>query len=98
MINILKRIIDDKPYQWNTLLTYALWADLTTIKNNTDHTPFQLLYGQEAVMPVEIELTSLYLSMKDVEYNSTDISQRMNALLSLEEQRNHALENLKKRQ
>jgi hypothetical protein len=36
--------------------------------------------------------------MQAEELNSTDISQRMNALLALEEQRNHALENLKKRQ
>jgi hypothetical protein len=65
LINILKMITDDKPYQWHTLLTYALCADLTTTKNNTNHTPFQLLYGQEAVMPIDLELTSFYLSMKD---------------------------------
>ena len=47
-------------------------------------------------MPIELELTSLCLSMQDEELNYTDISQRMNALLALEEQRNHALENIKK--
>jgi hypothetical protein len=98
LVKILKRIIDDKPHQWHTLLTYALWDDHTTTKNNTGHTPFSLLYGQEVVMPVELQLTSLRLAMQAEELNSTDISQRMNALLALEEQRNHALENLKKRQ
>jgi hypothetical protein len=94
----LKRIIDDKPRQWHTLLIYALWADRTTTKSSTGHTPFHLLYGQEAIMPVELELTSLRLALQAEELNSSDISQRINALLSLEEQRKHALENLKKRQ
>jgi len=48
-------------------------------------------------MPIELQFTSLRLAMKAKELNSTDISQRMNALLALEEQRNHALENLKRR-
>jgi hypothetical protein len=47
-------------------------------------------------MPVELELTSLRLELQAEELNSSDISQRINALLSLEEQRKHALENLKK--
>jgi hypothetical protein len=37
------------------------------------------------------------LELHDEELNSSDISQRINALLALEEQRNHALENLRKR-
>jgi hypothetical protein len=93
----LKKIIDDKPHQWHTLLTYALWEDHTTTKTSTGHTPFQLFYGQEVVMPVELELTSLRLALQDEEMNSTDIPQRLNALLALEEQRSYALNNLKKR-
>jgi hypothetical protein len=61
------------------------------------YTPFQLLYGQEAIMPIELELTFLHLALQAEELNSTDISQRMNALLALEEQRSHALDNLKRR-
>jgi hypothetical protein len=61
-----------------------LWVDRTTAKNSIVHTPFSLI--------------SLHLEMQDDELNSTDISQRMNALLDLQEQRNHELENLKKRQ
>jgi len=38
-------------------------------------------------MHVELELTSLCLAMQANEVNSIDISQRMNALLALEEQR-----------
>jgi hypothetical protein len=47
-------------------------------------------------MPIELEFTSLHLVLQTEESNSTDISQRMNALLALEEQRGHALDNFKK--
>jgi transposase InsO family protein len=85
IVKILKNIIDDRPRQWHILLTYVLWADRTTSKSSTGHIPFQLLYGQEAIMPIERELTSLRLALQDKELNSTNISQRMNAFLTLEE-------------
>jgi hypothetical protein len=67
-------------------------------KTSTGHTHFQFLYGQEAIMPVELELTSLILTLQAEELNSTDVPQRLHALLALEEQRSYALDNLKKRQ
>jgi hypothetical protein len=48
-------------------------------------------------MPIELELTYLCLELQAEELNSMDIHQRMNSLLSLEEQRIHALDNLKRR-
>jgi len=48
-------------------------------------------------MPVELELTSLILALQDEELNTTCISHRINALLALEEQRNHAPKSLRKR-
>jgi hypothetical protein len=90
LFKILKKIIDDKPCQWHTLLMYALWEDQINTKSSTIHTPFQLLYGQEVIMHVELKLTSLRLVLHVEELNTTYISQRINALLALEEQRNHA--------
>ena len=62
------------------------------------HTPthFELLYSQEVSMPIELELTSFILALQDKELNSTNITQRFNAILSLVEKRNHSLINLKK--
>jgi len=49
-------------------------------------------------MPIEIEISSLRLILRTEELNSVDVSQRINTLLALEEQRNFSLENLKRRQ
>jgi len=48
----------DKPRQWHLNLTYALWADRTTAKVSIGTSPFQLLFGQQAVLPIELQLTS----------------------------------------
>jgi transposase InsO family protein len=63
LIKILKKIIDDKPRQWHRLLIYVLCTNKTTTKFNIVHTPFHLLYGQETIMLVELELTSLRLAL-----------------------------------
>jgi len=46
---------------------------------------------------VELKVTSLRLSLWDKELNYTEIHQRINALLSLEEKNSYALKNIKKR-
>ena len=49
-------------------------------------------------MPTELELSSLRLMLQVEELNSYDVSQRMNALLSLEDKRTFSLDNIKRRQ
>ena len=41
---------------WSEKLTFALWAYFNT---STGATPYSLIYGMEAVFPVEIEMGSL---------------------------------------
>jgi hypothetical protein len=60
-------------------------------------TPFQLVYGQEAILPTEMEISSLRLMLQVKELNSFDVSQRMNALLDLEEKMTFSLDNIKRR-
>jgi hypothetical protein len=97
LVRIIKRLIEDKPQQCHTLLTYALWVDRTTTKVSTGCTPFHIVYGQEVILPTEMELSSLRLMLQVKELNSSDVSQIMNALLALEEQRTFALGNIKRR-
>jgi hypothetical protein len=61
-------------------------------------TPFHIFYGQEAIFPIELELYSLQLILQVEELNSSNIPQRINALLDLEEQMMFSLENIKRRQ
>ena len=44
---------------WHLQLTYALWGYRTSIRSSTGATPYSLVYGMEAVLPIEMGVRSL---------------------------------------
>jgi hypothetical protein len=56
MIEIIRKRIKDNPWRLHEKLSEALWAHRTSRLRATKVTPFELVYGQEAVLPVEIVL------------------------------------------
>jgi hypothetical protein len=40
---------------WHEILPFALHAYRTTVRTSTGTTPYSLVYGMEAVMPLEVE-------------------------------------------
>jgi hypothetical protein len=59
LIKITKKRIKDNPRRWHEKLSEALWAHRTSRDGAMKVTHFELVYGQEAVLPVEIGLQSL---------------------------------------
>lgn len=48
---------------WNEQLPYALWIYRTSIRTNTEENPFSMVYGDDAVVPLELEIPSLIISL-----------------------------------
>eukprot|EP01018_Ginkgo_biloba_P022896 Gb_03699 [translate_table: standard] len=63
LIKIIKKIVNDKGRNWHLQLDPALWAYRTSIRTPTGATPYSLVFGTEAILPVEIELPSLHISL-----------------------------------
>jgi hypothetical protein len=59
LIKIIKKTNKDNPRRWHEKLSEALGAHRTSRHGATKVTPFELVYGQEAVLPMEIGLQSL---------------------------------------
>jgi hypothetical protein len=59
LIKIIEKRIEDSPRRWHEKLSKALWAHRTSRHGATKVTPFELVYGQEAVLPREIGLQNL---------------------------------------
>jgi hypothetical protein len=59
LIKIIKKMIKYNLRWWHENLSEALWAHRTSRHKATKVTPFELVYGQEAVLPMEIGLQSL---------------------------------------
>ncbi|KAE8716368.1 PCF11P-similar protein 4 [Hibiscus syriacus] len=49
---------------WHEKLPFALLAYRTSVRTSTGATPFSLVYGMEAVLPVEVEIPSLRVLME----------------------------------
>jgi hypothetical protein len=59
LIKIIKKWIKDNPRRWHEKLSEALWVHRTSRHRAMKVTPFELVYGQEVVLPMEIGLQSL---------------------------------------
>jgi hypothetical protein len=56
---MIKKKISDHPKHWHKILFEALWAHRISKHSATKVSPFELVYGQEAVFPIEISLNSV---------------------------------------
>ena len=56
LIKLVKKKIEENPKRWNEVLSKALWAHRISRHGATKVTPFELVYGQEAILPVEVNL------------------------------------------
>lgn len=64
LVTMFQRMIGILKTNWNTMLFLAFWAYTTSMKTATGLTPFQLVYGLEAVLPIECEILSLKLAVE----------------------------------
>ena len=65
---------------WNSKFLDALWAYRSAYKFTTKFTSFQLVYGQEAILPIELELPSLRIAI-DERFNDEESLQEIIVML-----------------
>ena len=59
LLKIIRVRLDDAKGAWQEELPNVLWQYKTTARTLTGETPFRLTYGTEAIIPVEIGITSM---------------------------------------
>jgi transposase InsO family protein len=62
LIKFIKKKIEDNLRRWHEVLSEALWAHRISRHGATKVTPFELVYGQEVVLPIEVNLTAYRLA------------------------------------
>ncbi|MCO5602829.1 hypothetical protein L7F22_056968 [Adiantum nelumboides] len=65
LCKIISKHVRDRPQDWDKHIIAALWAYRTFFKVSTQLTPYHLVYGQEALLSIEVELRSLRVLAKD---------------------------------
>ncbi|KAK3010914.1 hypothetical protein RJ639_011020 [Escallonia herrerae] len=62
---------------WNERLFEALWAFQTTFGTSTRATPYALVFGSEAVLPLEVQIPSLRIAIQESLTNEESVQIRL---------------------
>lgn len=62
IVKLLKKFVSWAKRDWDDKLSKCLWTYRTTIRTPTKVTQFSLVYGAEAVLPLEVQIPSLRVS------------------------------------
>ena len=87
---IVRKMMDTYK-DWHEKLPFALHAYRTSVRTSIGATPFSLVYGIEAVLPVEVEILSLRVLMEAKLKESEWVQARYEQLNLIEEKRLEAL-------
>ena len=80
LLKIIKTKLDDVKGAWPKELPNVLWAYRTTARTPTGETPFRLTYGTEAVIPVEVGVTSTRRAVFSEEGNDDKLRLNLDCL------------------
>nr|KYP55932.1 Transposon Ty3-I Gag-Pol polyprotein [Cajanus cajan] len=65
VIGLIKKHISNKPRSWNETLVQVLWAYRNSPRDATKTTPYKLVYGHEAILPIDINLQSIHIQKQN---------------------------------
>nr|CAN67021.1 hypothetical protein VITISV_007533 [Vitis vinifera] len=80
---------------WSEKLPFALWAYRTSFRTSIGATPYSLVYGMEAVLPVEIEMGSLRVALEQQIPEANWAQTRFDQLNLLDERRLRAADHVR---
>ena len=82
----LTKVVDGNRSQWAKKLPSVLWAYRTAYKTTVGSTPFELVYGLNAILPIEFFMPTLRVAA-ELEWNGHVMSNRFSELQQLDERR-----------
>ncbi|KAI3740511.1 hypothetical protein L2E82_30972 [Cichorium intybus] len=80
IVNGIKKQLGKAKGNWVEDLPSVLWSYRTTPRTGTQETPFNLVYGTEAVLPPELMVTSLRVANFTPEQTDTDLQQNLDLM------------------
>jgi hypothetical protein len=65
LIKLIKKKIEEHPKRWHEVLSGALWAHHISKHSRTKVTLFWLVYGQEDILPIQVNLDALWVAWQN---------------------------------
>lgn len=73
------------------MLKYALWVDRVMTKKSIGTSPFQLVYGVDAIFPIRLSFLVINL-MQDIKEEPNEVNRRMLQIVQLQQEREALIE------
>ncbi|KAH9324824.1 hypothetical protein KI387_005002, partial [Taxus chinensis] len=96
MLRIIRRTLKDNQIAWDLMLNSALWSDKVTPKRSIGNSPYKLVYGKEARIPIYVGLPTLDLLHQMELLENEPLQIRYPELMELQELRDKAYLNMEK--
>ncbi|KAL6347552.1 hypothetical protein AAG906_026077 [Vitis piasezkii] len=87
LCNLLKKMVDKSKRDWYERVGETLWAYRTTYRMPTQATPYSLIYGVEAILPLERQIPSLRIAIHEGLTDEDNAKLRLQELETLDEKR-----------
>jgi hypothetical protein len=97
LINIIKKVLSENKKSWHVHLKYALWENRIGTKKSIGTSPFQMVYGIDVVLPVNLVLPVMKL-WQDEKEEPNHVTKRINQLIEVQQHRAEVDERLQKYQ
>ena len=86
-ITVIKKVLTENKKAWHIHLKYTLWANRISTKRSIGTSPFQMVYGTDVILPINLALPIMKL-WQDSNEEPNDINRRI--YLLVEDQQNRA--------
>ena len=95
MITVIKKVLTENKKAWHIHLKYSLWANRISTKRSIGISPFQMVYGIDVILPINLALPVMKL-WHDSNEEPNDVTRRINHLVEVQQNRAEVNERLQR--
>jgi hypothetical protein len=83
LVNTIKKTLYENKKSWHNKLVFVLWDDRLTTKRSIGMSPYQLVYGTEAVFPTSLGVPAMKI-LQEMQAEPNDSQRRINQMIHLQ--------------
>lgn len=92
LVNIIKKMLEINKKSWHKKLVNTLWADRVSQKKSIGMSPFEIVYGVDAVFPTSLSVPVAKL-LQETREDLDPMQRRINQMVHLQQTREEVLQN-----
>eukprot|EP00253_Pinus_taeda_P035847 PITA_35847 len=97
LVRIITKLLEQNKRSWDSKFKFDLWPDRVIIKKSLNTSPFQMVYGIDAIFPVQLTIPVAKLQQVH-EAKPNDMTRRMYQIIEVQQKREQQYDLVRKYQ